>query len=132
MKKSLFLAFGVFLVMAVVVFAFAETAGTLTLKMGEEIYACNCGEKCPCLTLSRHEGKCPCGKDMVKAKVVKVGKDMVSLQAPGWEKPRDFKTVGKYACACGPKCNCDTISQKAGKCPCGKEMKEVKPMKKGV
>ena len=37
-----------------------------------------------------------------------------------------FKTTGKYACACGPKCDCDTISQKAAKCACGKEMKEVK------
>jgi hypothetical protein len=47
------------------------------------------------------------------------------LQGEGWEKPMAFKTVAKYACACGPKCDCDTISQKPGKCPCGTEMKKV-------
>jgi hypothetical protein len=63
---------------------------------------------------------------MVKANVVGVEKGKVMLQGEGWEKPRAFKTVAKYACACGPKCDCDAISQKPGKCPCGREMKAVK------
>ncbi len=96
-------------------------------KVGEEVYACNCGEACDCNTISKHPGKCVCGKDMVKAKVTACPeKGTVMLQGEGWEKPRAFKTVAKYACACGPKCDCDTISQKPGKCPCGTEMKEVK------
>ena len=95
-------------------------------KVGEEVYACNCGEACDCNTISKHPGQCVCGKDMVKAKVVSVEKGKVMLQAEGWEKPRAFKTVAKYVCACGPKCDCDTISQKPGKCPCGTEMKKVK------
>ena len=34
--------------------------------------------------------------------------------------------MGKYACACGPGCDCNTNSQKTGNCSCGKPMKEVK------
>jgi len=94
-------------------------------KVGDEVYVCNCGEAC-CDEISKHPGKCVCGPDMAKAKVVSVGKGKVVLQAEGWEKPRTFKTVAKYACACGPKCDCDTISQKPGKCPCGTEMKAIK------
>lgn len=131
MKKTFYLAFGTLLILVLVAAAFAGTTSTLKLKVGEEIYACNCGTGCPCQTLAKKEGKCVCGKDLVKAKVVKVDKDVVFLQAKGWQKPQPFKTVGKYACACGPACNCDTISQKPGSCVCGKKMMEVKPMKKG-
>jgi hypothetical protein len=42
------------------------------------------------------------------------------------DKEQAFKTTGKFQCACGPKCDCDTISQKPGKCSCGKAMEEVK------
>jgi hypothetical protein len=130
MKKSLFLVLGVLVAMAMVVVAFAGTTTKLDLKVGEEIYACACGEGCPCQTMSRNKGQCVCKKDLVKAKVVKVEKGTVSLKAEGWEKPRPFKTQGKFACACGPECKCDTISQKEGKCTCGKDMKEVKETKK--
>ncbi len=115
----------------VVVLALAVAAVALgaspkpVFKGGEEVYACNCGEGC-CDEISRKPGQCVCGKDMVKAKVVAVEEGKVKLQAEGWDKPRTFNTVAKYACACGPTCNCDTISQKPGKCPCGTEMKEVK------
>ncbi len=126
MRRSLYLALVAFFILAVTAVAFAGTTSKLDLKVGEGIYACNCGEACPCLTLSRAAGKCACDKDLVKAKVVKVEKDLAYLQAQGWEKSRAFKTVGKYACACGPECKCDTISQQPGKCTCGKEMKEVK------
>lgn len=124
MKKSIFLLATV-LTLAIVAAAFAATSKP-EFKVGDEVYACNCGEKCPCQTISKHEGKCPCGKEMVKAKVVSVEQGKVGLQAEGWEKPRTFSTVAKYACSCGEKCNCDTISQKPGKCPCGTKMKKVK------
>ena len=115
----------VVLCLAVAAVAFAANPKPV-FKVGEEVYACNCGEACDCNTISKHPGQCVCGKDMVKAKVVSVEKGKVMLQAEGWEKPRAFKTVAKYVCACGPKCDCDTISQKPGKCPCGTEMKKVK------
>ena len=95
-------------------------------KVGEEVYACNCGEECNCNTISKHAGKCVCGKDMVKAKVVAVEKGKVMLKAESWEKPRAFSTVAKFVCNCGEKCDCGTISQKPGKCPYGTEMKAVK------
>ena len=115
----------VVLILVVVTVAFAANPKPV-FKVGEEVYACNCGEACPCNTISKKPGKCVCGKDMVKANVVSVEKGKVMLQGEGWEKPRAFTTVAKYACACGPKCDCDTISQKPGKCPCGTEMKKVK------
>ena len=114
----------VVLALAVAAVAFGANPKPV-FKVGEEVYACNCGEGC-CDEISQKPGQCVCGKDMAKAKVVAVEKGKVKLQAEGWDKPRTFKTVAKYACACGPTCNCDTISQKPGKCPCGTEMKEVK------
>ncbi len=126
MKKLFFLSVLVILTMALAAVALAQTAGKLDLKVGDEVYVCNCGESCDCMTMSRQEGACVCKKPMVKAKVVKVEKDLVMVQAAGWEKPRPFKTVGKYACACGPSCQCGTISQKPGNCTCGKPMKAVK------
>ncbi|HEY5974661.1 MAG TPA: hypothetical protein VIU41_07970 [Geobacteraceae bacterium] len=98
--------------------------GKISLKAGDEVYVCGCGEKCPCDGISRKATKCSCDKDMVKGKVSKVEEGKAMIMVNG--KERAFKTTGKYACACGPKCDCDTISQKAAKCACGKEMKEVK------
>jgi hypothetical protein len=125
MKKVLVFALAVLMLASWVVLGNAGGKTRLDLKVGEEIFACNCGEACPCNTLSRNPGKCTCGVEMVKAKVVKAGDGTAALLAPGWEKARTFKTVGKYACACGPQCNCDTISQNPGKCTCGVEMKAV-------
>ena len=108
------------LVMAAAVLADAPKAG---FKAGDEVYVCNCGEKCDCLTMSRKMGACVCKKPLVQAKVVSVEKDMAMIQAKDWENPRVFKTVGKFACACDPPCHCGTISQKPGNCACGKPMK---------
>ena len=36
--------------------------GKITLKVGDEVYVCGCGEGCQCETISRKEGKCSCGK----------------------------------------------------------------------
>jgi hypothetical protein len=97
--------------------------GKMILKVGDELYACSCGEACPCQTISDREGgKCHCGNDLVKAKVVKVGDGTADLQIGSVT--RTFKTVGKYACGCGDKC-CRTISQTGGKCACGRDLVAV-------
>ena len=100
-----------------------ELRPEMKLAAGQEVYACDCGVTCPCDTLSMKPGKCTCGKEMVKAKVLSVGEGTATLMVSGEE--RTFKTIGKYACACGPKCPCNTISQNPGKCACGVEMKKV-------
>jgi hypothetical protein len=122
MRKTIFVGVLVLFCAAV---AYAGTFGKMDLKVGDEVYACNCGASCPCNTMAKLPGKCTCGKDMVKAKVMKVEDGQVMLKADSWEKERAFKTTGKYACACGPDCKCEAISQNPGKCPCGMEMKKV-------
>jgi hypothetical protein len=124
MKKIILLSL-IILMVAFVALSFAGAKAKMDLKVGDEIYACDCGADCPCNTMSRMAGKCTCGKDMVKAKVMKVEGDKVMLKAEKWDKERAFKTTGKYMCDCGPECKCDTISQNPGKCPCGMEMKKV-------
>jgi hypothetical protein len=98
---------------------------TLDLKVGDSVYACNCGDSCACKTMSKTETNCSCNNKMVKATVAKVDGDKVMLKAEGWDKERAFPIKGKYACACGEGCNCGTISQNPGKCACGKDMKKV-------
>jgi hypothetical protein len=95
----------------------------MKLVPGQEVYACNCGAACDCNTLSNNPGKCTCGVDLAKVKVKSVGDGTAVLLFGGEE--RTFKTKGKYACACGEKCPCHTISQKPGKCTCGVEMIKV-------
>ena len=101
--------------------------GQMKLKVGDEVYVCGCGEGCPCMTMSKSPGKCTCGKDLVKAKVTKVEKGKATVMVNG--KEQVFPTKGKYACACGPECKCETISQSPGKCGCGADMKPVKAAK---
>jgi hypothetical protein len=96
----------------------------MILKVGDEIFACNCGESCPCKTLSRKEGNCACGNSLVKANVKSVGEGTAVLDFG--DREETFPTVGKYMCDCGPECQCDTIGQTPGKCACGKDMVEVK------
>ncbi len=112
--------------LAVAGLVFAVDKSKMDLKAGDTVYACNCGEKCDCKTMSRNETNCTCGKKMVKATVIKMDGDTAMLKAEGWDKERAFPTKGKYACACGEGCNCGTISQNPGKCACGKEMAKVK------
>ena len=121
MRKTIF--FAVIFLFCVSV-AFAGTFGKMDLKVGDEVYADNC-KGCACQMISKMPGKCPCGEDLVKAKVMKVEGDRVMLKADSWDKERPFKTTGKYACPCGSDCKCETISQEPGKCPCGMEMKKV-------
>lgn len=108
----------------IAVSAIAEEPAKLSLKVGDEVFVCGCGADCPCNTISMVESKCACGKAMVKGKVAKVGEDAAVIQIG--DREQTFKTVGKYACACGEGCKCRTISQNPGNCACGKPLKEVK------
>jgi hypothetical protein len=63
---------------------------------------CDCKKDCKC-TVKEGDTKCSCGKDV---------------------KTCDLK--GKFVCDCPDGCKCMKISDKAGKCDCGKELKEVK------
>jgi hypothetical protein len=123
MKKALVLS----MVLLVAVTALAVLAGQegskMVLKPGDEVYACQCGDSCPCQMMSRNAGKCGCGKEMVKAKVKSVGTDTAVLVFG--EREQTFKTVGKYMCACKG-CACNSISQTPAKCTCGVDMVEVK------
>ena len=102
--------------------SYADTTGKMDVKAGDEIYVCACGEMCDCDTMSMNPGQCSCGKDMIKTKVTKVDENMIYVES----QKKGLKRMGKYACACGPGCNCNTISQRPGNCSCGKPMKEVK------
>lgn len=112
------------LVLSLAVVALAGEPGRMTLKAGDEVYVCNCGPKCACDSMAAKEGKCTCGKEMVKGVVTRVEEGKAMVRIGGEE--RAFKTVGKYACDCGPACKCGSISQNPGKCVCGKEMAPVK------
>ena len=122
MKKSMVVLLTVVFMLAVAAAAIAEFKGKMEVKAGDEIYVCACGEKCPCDTMSMNPGKCTCGKEMVKATVTKVEKGMVYVDGGG---KKAYKQTGKFMCACGAECKCNTVSQNPGKCSCGKEMKKV-------
>ena len=90
----------------------------MTLKVGDEVYACNCGATCPCRTMSNKAGQCSCGQSLGRGQVRRGAKgDMASLKAEGSDGPREFNTVGKYACACGPGCDCNTVGQTKANAP---------------
>jgi hypothetical protein len=122
MKKLFVLT--IVLTIALATFALADKS-TMTPKVGDEIYVCGCGEGCKCDTMSKNIGQCSCGKDLVKAKVTKVETGKITMEGRNWP----FVSIGKYACACGPECKCDTISQNPGNCSCGKGMMEIKAKK---
>ena len=69
----------------------------LGTKDGEAM-VCGCGADCKCDATKMKDGKCGCGKEVMKA-----------------------SAKGMYVCADG----CPEISNKPGKCMCGKEMKKV-------
>jgi len=122
MKKSLLWTLGAMLVITVASAFPTLEKGQIVLKAGDEVYACNCGESCPCQMMARREGKCACGQVLAKAKVKSVGEETAILVIG--DKERTFKTIGKFACAC-PGCNCDSISQTEAKCTCGVDMVKV-------
>jgi hypothetical protein len=103
--------------------AFAGGNPKFAMQPGDQIYACACGEACPCDTLSQNAGACTCGVDLVEASVVSVDGDTAVISIDGEEET--VKRVGKYVCACGEACPCDFISQNPGSCTCGVELKEA-------
>jgi len=121
--KRVYAATLVMLVMALAITVMAAESAKMALKAGDEVFVCNCGDGCPCNSMAMKESKCSCGKEKVKGKVVKLGDDTAVIQINGRE--QTFKTVGKYACACGEGCNCGSISQTPADCACGKPMKQV-------
>jgi len=119
MKRLLAITVVLFLGLAMATLA---SAGDMQLKVGDKVYACNCGEGCPCQTLSMNPGECSCGNPLAEGEVVEVGDGTVVVQTADWK--RTFKTDGKFACNCGAGCNCNTVSQSHGKCSCGKDLAE--------
>ena len=118
--------------MGIVVFSILNVAWAdspkMSLKSGDEAYVCACGPACDCMTMSMKPGNCVCNRPMVKAKVAYVEGDwavMKIAEGNSGYSLQAFKAQGKYACACGSGCTCNTVSQKEGKCACGKEMKKV-------
>ena len=118
--------------MILMVFAFTNIAFAdspkMDLKVGDEAYVCGCGPSCDCMTMSMKPGECVCNKPLVKAKVAYTEGDWAVMKIPEGDsgfRLQAFKTVGKYACACGEGCDCNTRSQKPGKCVCGRDMKKV-------
>jgi hypothetical protein len=125
MRKSLYVLF-VLISIGMLSAAYAAQKASMGLKVGDEVYACNCGADCKCNMMANKAGKCPCGEEMVKAKVVRIEGGTAYLKADNWMEERPFNMTGKYICACGPECKCNAVSQKPGKCPCGMEMKKAK------
>jgi hypothetical protein len=114
----------VMLVLALAITVMAAESAKMSLKVGDEVFVCNCGDGCPCNSMAMKESKCSCGNAMLKGKVVKLGEGTAVIQVNGRE--QTFNTAGKYACACGEGCNCVAISQTPANCACGKPMKQVK------
>lgn len=121
MKKLVLLVMSLLVLgVAGLVMADLGSKATFEAKAGDVIYACGCGAGCDCGSLGKKEGQCSCGKDLVKATVTKTDKGLVYYKVDG--KEFSAPQTGKYVCGCGDGCNCGSISQKPGKCGCGKEM----------
>lgn len=112
-----------FVVLLVAGIAFAKEEANKGFKTGDTVYVCSCGAACTCGTVSYKDGKCGCGKGLVKTTLTAVKDGKVYYMLDG--KEMSAPAVGKYACACGEGCGCGTISQKPGKCSCGKDMKKL-------
>lgn len=126
MKKTVLLVLSLLFVFTAVGLAFAAKGptGKFEAKAGDTIYVCGCGEGCDCGSLALKEGKCGCGKELVKTTVTKVEKGKVFYKLD--DKELSAPAKGKFACGCGEGCNCGSVSQKAGKCGCDKDMIKVK------
>ena len=117
------------LIVLTLVFAFGLVASVhaakeqFAAKAGDTIYVCGCGAECTCGTISSAEGTCSCGKKLVKTTVTKVEDGKVFYSVDG--KEQSASLTGKYRCGC-KECDCNTISQKEGKCGCGKKLIKAK------
>ena len=125
--KSLQVVLGVLTALAFSASVALAGPSTLDLKKGDTAYVCGCGEKCGCKVLSKKAGKCNCGHDLTKVTVSKVEEKKAFYEIGGKEQSASLK--GKYTCACEGDC-CQMISQKEGKCPCGKDLIKVPEEKK--
>ena len=126
MKKSVLIVLSLLFVCAAAVLAFADKGPNdkFDAKAGDTIYVCGCGAGCDCGSLGKKAGTCSCGKELVKTTVNKVENGKVFYTLDG--KELSAPTQGKYACGCGDGCDCGSVSQKPGKCSCGKDMVKVK------
>ncbi|MBI5586050.1 MAG: hypothetical protein HY892_19740 [Deltaproteobacteria bacterium] len=123
MRKLIGFGFILLLILSLAAIGLAQLKSQSDVKVGETRFVCACGPECPCNSIAKKAGNCTCGKPMVEAKAVKVEAGQATFQIG--DRQQVFKTVGKYACACGPDCPCQMISQNPGKCTCGKDMKAV-------
>ena len=114
-----------------------------TATRGADVYTCDCEEGCPCPSPYLEPGKCECGLDLAKMRVLKIegGKaylcrcddkacpcqfDAQDPKKCGCGTPvKEISTKGKYVCNCGPGCACNTVSINPGTCSCGVPMKKV-------
>jgi len=129
MKKSVLLVLSLLFVCAAISLVFAKgPTGKFDSKAGDTIFVCGCGDGCDCGTLAKKEGKCGCGKELVKTTVNKVEKGNIFYTVDGKELSAPIQ--GKYACGCGDGCDCGSISQKPAKCACDKDMVKVKQSSK--
>jgi hypothetical protein len=107
------------------------------------LYVCNCKDNCKCNSVSVKPGKCACGSDLVDTHILKIKGNKATLCTCGKDctckldesnpsncacghpvKEADLK--GLYICNCKPGgCGCNTVSDKPGKCKCGKELQKV-------
>ncbi len=98
--------------------AASRAESRMELRAGDEVYACSSVPECGFGTLSRVSNVCGCGRNLVKARVVEVEGEKATLVVDG--RAKAFRTVGRYACDCRENCGCGTISQRPGKCACGR------------
>ena len=121
--------FALFVVVMLVAIGCAFTAQAarekFEAKVGDVIYVCGCGGGCKCGTIAKQEGTCACGNKLVKTTVTRIENGRAYYMVDGEELSASL--TGKYYCAC-EKCDCATISQKAGKCGCGKTLMQMKKM----
>jgi hypothetical protein len=97
-------------------------SGSLSVKAGDALYVCPCASTCECDVVALKPAKCGCGHDLVKVTVTEVKGQDAHYKVEG--KDQTAKLTGKYACACGGEC-CQLISNKPGKCACGKALVKV-------
>lgn len=125
MRKSI--VAGLFLVAALCLASFTVAGMTAgSLKAGDTVYVCPCGESCACKTISDAAEKCRCGKDLAKATVVRVEGESAVVSVGG--KEQTFALGGKGCGNCDKKmpgcANCDKKMQKPGCANCNKGAKQ--------
>ncbi|MCU0305031.1 MAG: hypothetical protein MUC56_13350 [Thermoanaerobaculales bacterium] len=119
----------------------APAAGEVVVARHDLIYSCNCGPDCSCGAVSTKPGKCGCGTDLVEGRMLMIDGSVASLCTCGPDckceigddpstcgcgkemKKVDLAGTGIYYCNCGGSCKCNYVSDQAGRCACGMELK---------